>query len=407
MKISDLLESFDDLPDELMDPANWKNASVREKYKALVDAGLIEKPYFSSDIRWMDNKPDSITGKMPTDDDMPYDLKNGKMDLNQIYRDALKTYKQDQHSDALSSQEREHELAIGAEGRAELKAKAEELAEIRRQQLRKEALEDAELAFQRAETVAQRQAEMEKIKLKFKHDLDMVNTEHKNNMEAIRTGNAHEIDKMNKEHQHEKTMFDKEAGEKDKDRAERERERQQNKQNSNSADVKIDIPEPEEEDEEPQDKEFQDFKADLFKLSGLPLPAPEKKDEKQPSKYNTDDAVDVDFREVPSDDEKDNQGKPSMLPAPKKEDISKFRDIVDKFEKPAEPIKANIPNLQKKFEVGQTVKFGNWFRKEDHRVGKIIKIDRDLITIDVDGKPVQVHLGNKSLSINVVDEKEQ
>jgi hypothetical protein len=334
-----------------------------------------------------------------------------------ISREKLKITDPDAyaHQEKMRQQDREHDLNIGSEGRAELKAKADELAEIKRQQLRKEALEDAELAFQRAETRAQREAEMEKIKRQFQHDLDMINTQHKHNMEAIRTGNAHEINKMDKEHQQEKDMFDRQSKEKDKDRdadqrekdldrQERERERQQNKPKPQSPDGAFKMPEPE--PDEPKDQEFQDFKADLFKLSGLPLPAPAQQPEKVPSKFDNSDAVDIDFKEVPKKDDEEDKGNAPMLPGPKKEDISKFRDIVDKFEKPQEP-KKNIPTLQKKFEVGQTVKFGLWQRPQEHRVGKVVKVDGHKITVDVGGKPVEVHLGNKSLVINPVEDEQQ
>lgn len=225
-------------------------------------------------------------------------------------------------------QDQQYELEIGTEKRAELKAKADELAEMRRQQLRKEALEDAELAFQRAETVAQREAEMEKIKRKFEHDLNVINTEHKNNMEAIKTGNKHDLDKMDKEHRHEKDMFDREAGERDKDRRQREPEKQQNKPEPQAQPQQPEMP-----DDEPEDKEYQDFKADIFKLSGLPLPAPQKPTVK-PSKYDTSDAVDVDVKDITNrkDDEKDN--KPIGLPAPKKEGIAYFRDLVSEMDAP-------------------------------------------------------------------------
>jgi len=294
-------------------------------------------------------------------------------------------------------QDNKYQVDIGPEKRNELNAKAEELAEMRRQQLRKEALEDAELAFQRAETRAQREAEMEKIKRQFQHDLEVINTDHRNNMEAIRTGNSHEIAKMDKEHSHEKTMFDKEAKERDKDRAER--ERQQNRPSQDSGN----IPDLDKE----KDQEYQDFKADLFKLSGVPLPAPEKKDDNNPSKFDNSDAVDVDFKEVPSDDEKKNdQGKPNMLPGPKKENISYFRDLVDNMQASTAPPTKNIPNLQKKFKVGQTVEFGHFLKMDKHQVGKIVNIDDHILTIDVDGKPVKVHIGNKSLAINILDEKQ-
>ena len=252
---------------------------------------------------------------------------------------------------------------------------------------------------------------MEKIKRKFQHDLEVINTEHKNNMEAIRTGNAHDIEKMNKEHGHEKEMFDKEAGEKDKDRKEREKDREADRK-EREKDREANRPqsqqpqpnfEPEADQEEPSSPDFDQFKADLFKLSGLP--APEKKDDETPSKYNNDDAIDVDFKEIPSDDEKkDDQGKPNMLPAPKKENIADFRNIVDKFSK-EEPTRKNIPNSQKKFEIGQTVEFGPMYSVDPLQVGKIVGIDDHILTIDVNGKPVKVHIGAKSLSINIVDKK--
>lgn len=335
----------------------WDQLDAEEKFYGLDDNGLV--PDTASSWEWKDaNRSDKVL-------------------FNAIRQ----------------RQDNKYQIDIGPEKRDELKSKAEELAEIKRQQLRKESLEDAEIAFQRAETKAEREAEMEKIKRKFQHDLEVINTEHKNNMEAIRTGNAHDIEKMNKEHSHEKEMFDKEAGEREKDREANRPQSQQPQPNF----------EPEVNQEEPSSPDFDQFKADLFKLSGLP--APEKKDDETPSKYNNDDAIDVDFKEIPSDDEKkDDQGKPNMLPAPKKENIADFRNIVDKFSK-EEPTRKNIPNSQKKFEIGQTVEFGPMYSVDPLQVGKIVGIDDHILTIDVNGKPVKVHVGAKSLSINIVDEK--
>ena len=70
-------------------------------------------------------------------------------------------------------QDREYELNIGTEGRAELKRKADELAELKRQQLRKERIEDEKLAYDRAKDKAEREAEMEKIKRKYEHELKL------------------------------------------------------------------------------------------------------------------------------------------------------------------------------------------------------------------------------------------
>jgi len=114
------------------------------------------------------------------------------------YKNYLEKQKQDQ----------DHELNIGSTGRAELKQKADELAEIKREKLRSERLHDEQVAFQRAETVQQRKDEMQKIAEKYKHDLTVIDKEHRNNMEAIRTGNSHETNKMSMEFQHEKEMWD-------------------------------------------------------------------------------------------------------------------------------------------------------------------------------------------------------
>jgi hypothetical protein len=285
-------------------------------------------------------------------------------------------------------QDQEYEIEIGPEKRAELKAKADELAEMRRQQLRKEALENAELAFQRAETVAQREAEMEKIKRKFEHDLNVINTEHRNNMEAIKTGNKHDLDKMDKEHGHEKTMFDKEAGERDKDRQERERERQNNKPQNQGQGKPIVQPQEPEQEEEPEDKQYQDFKADIFKLSGLPLPAPQKPVVK-PSKYDNSDAIDVDVKDITNRKDDKENNKPMGLPAPKKENMAQLRDLVAEMDKP-----------KTKFQVGQMVKFGMWNKPEQHLTGKIVDMSTPyVLQVDVDGKTHEVHLANKSTSV--------
>lgn len=114
------------------------------------------------------------------------------------YKNYLEKQKQDQ----------DYELNIGSSGRAELKQKADELAEIKREKLRNERLHDEDVAFQRAETAQQRKDEMKKIADKYQHDLTVIDKEHRNNMEAIRTGNNHETDKMSMEFRHEKEMWD-------------------------------------------------------------------------------------------------------------------------------------------------------------------------------------------------------
>jgi len=145
------------------------------------------------------------------------------------YKNYLEKQKQDQ----------DHELNIGSAGRAELKQKADELAEIKREKLRNERLHDEETAFQRAETGQQRKDEMQKIADKYKHDLTVIDKEHRNNMEAIRTGNSHETNKMSMEFQHEKEMWD--------------RNNPQQKPQSN---FEKPIPEPEQEPEDNRGNKF-------------------------------------------------------------------------------------------------------------------------------------------------------
>ena len=226
-------EDFEDMPNELMDPQAWKKASIREKYKALVDARLVKKPTFSDEEAWMNNTPLNAGStnkynpeRMPTDKDMPYDLKRGYIDLDKIYRTALTDYQGRKHSSDLASQERDYELNLGAEGRIELKRKADELAELRREKLRNERLHDEETAFQRAETVQQRQDEMKKIADQYKHDLTVIDKEHSNNMEAIKTSNKFELDKLDKEYADAQRERDFKGSETDKEYADAQRERE-------------------------------------------------------------------------------------------------------------------------------------------------------------------------------------
>jgi hypothetical protein len=118
----------------------------------------------------------------------------------------------------IRQQDREYALGAGTEKRLELKRKADEIAEIKREKLRNERVEDEENAFRRAETVAQRQAEMEKIRRAYEHELSVINTEHRNNMEVVKTGNSHEINKLNMEYAQANRDRDEKRGERDKDR---------------------------------------------------------------------------------------------------------------------------------------------------------------------------------------------
>ena len=216
-------EDFEDLPNELMDPQAWKALDIRQKYKALVDAGLIKQDRYSTlEKDWMNDDG----SKYPLDHVFrPDGLKDGSLDLNKIYRSAQADYQGRTHSSNVTSQDRENELNIGSEGRAESKRKADELAEMRREKLRNERLHDEETAFQRAETVQQREDEMKKIADQYKHDLTVIDKEHGNNMEAIKTSNKFELDKLDKEYADAQRERDFKGGETDKEYADAQRER--------------------------------------------------------------------------------------------------------------------------------------------------------------------------------------
>lgn len=237
-----LKEDFEDMPDELMDPAVWKKLPVNEKYKALMDAGLVEKlgSYYTG---WLNGELQKNGKPYPDDVYTPYNVRKGELDLNKVYRRELAKYQDRKHGSDLTSQDREYELEIGSAGRAEIIRKANELAEMKRVTLRNERLQDEEVAFQRAETIQQRKDEMKKIADKYQHDLTVIDKEHRNNMESIRTGNDHEIKKIDKEHAEARREREHSSSESDKDRAEREREREQNR-------PKPEKPEPEYEPEE-------------------------------------------------------------------------------------------------------------------------------------------------------------
>jgi hypothetical protein len=240
-----LKEDFEDMPDELMDPSVWKKLPVNEKYKALMDAGLVEKlgSYYTG---WLNGELQKNGKPYPDDVYTPYNVRNGELDLNKVYRRELAKYQDRKHGSDLTSQDREYELEIGSAGRAEIIRKANELAEMKRVTLRNERLQDEEVAFQRAETIQQRKDEMKKIADKYQHDLTVIDKEHRNNMESIRTGNDHEIKKIDKEHAEARREREHSSSESDKDRAEREREREQNRPKPE----KPEKPEPEYEPEE-------------------------------------------------------------------------------------------------------------------------------------------------------------
>jgi predicted HTH domain antitoxin len=98
-------------------------------------------------------------------------------------------------------QDATYQVQIGPEKRAELSKMVEELAEMRRQQARKEKLEDEAIAYQRYQDEQQRQDAFKKIEMQYQQELKVINTNHANGMEAIRTGNSHEIQKIELAHQ--------------------------------------------------------------------------------------------------------------------------------------------------------------------------------------------------------------
>jgi len=217
-------EDFEDLPNELLDPQAWKALDIRQKYKALVDAGLIKLGRFGDlSKKWMNDDGTNY----PLDHTFtPDGLKDGSLDLNKIYRSAQADYQDRTHSSNITSQDRENELNIGSEGRNEVKRKADELAEMRREKLRSERLHDEETAFQRAETVQQREDEMKKIADQYKHDLTVIDKEHRNNMEAIKTNNTFELDKLDKEYKDAQREREFKGSETDKEYADAQRERE-------------------------------------------------------------------------------------------------------------------------------------------------------------------------------------
>jgi hypothetical protein len=98
-------------------------------------------------------------------------------------------------------QDATYQVQIGTEKRAELSKMVEELAEMRRQQARKEKLEDEAIAYQRFQDEQQRQDAFKKIEMQYQQELKVIDTNHRNGMEAIRTGNSHEIQKIELAHQ--------------------------------------------------------------------------------------------------------------------------------------------------------------------------------------------------------------
>jgi hypothetical protein len=187
-------EDFDSIPDSLQDLDAFKKLPAIDQFYLLQNAGLISKRlnFYSNPVK----------------------------DL-----DFVGIYKKAKHDRDLTNSDRENELNIGSEGRTELKRKADELAEIKREKLRNERLHDEEVAFQRAETVQQRQDEMKKIADQYKHDLTVIDKEHSNNMEAIKTNNKFELEKLDKEYNDNQRERDFKSGESDKEFRDRNKDR--------------------------------------------------------------------------------------------------------------------------------------------------------------------------------------
>jgi hypothetical protein len=205
----------------------------------------------------------------------------------------------------LQRQQQQYDVEIGPEKRAELNAKAEELAEMRRQQLRAERVEDEKIAYERYKDKAEREDAMKKIEMQYQQELTVINTEHRNNMEAIRTGNAHEINKLDMEYA--------EAARERQHELDRDKLRQQQQQ-AQRPEAEPQFPEPEDEkDEEPGEP----FRPQAPAGPALTAPAPTK-----PNKYNNDDVIDVDYKEEPP-----KPGKPPQLPRPTNEAVDLFNRI--------------------------------------------------------------------------------
>jgi len=127
-----------------------------------------------------------------------------------LRRDARRkgmTVAQYKHYLATQDQDREYELTIGPAARAELKRQADEIAELKRQQLRQERLEDEAAAHQRYTEKAEREMEMEKIRKAYQHELNVINNKHTNSLQTLNAENSHDIRKLSIQQQHELTML--------------------------------------------------------------------------------------------------------------------------------------------------------------------------------------------------------
>jgi hypothetical protein len=249
------------------DLSQWDEFSSEEKFYALQELGLV--PDTASSWEWKDATR-----------------------LDRALQTAIRT-----------NQDERYQTELGPEKRAELNTKADELAEMQRQQLRQERIEDQKIAYDRYKDEAERKDAMAKIDKEYKNNLEVINTEHRNNMEAIRTGNKHEIEKINLDHEEaareRKHEFDRDDRNRDRDSESNNREQ--------------DMPDPQDEPED--DDEGEPFRPQAPAGPALSAPKPDKK----PSKYDNSDAIDADNKEVPDDKEDKKPRKPPQLPKPSTE----------------------------------------------------------------------------------------
>lgn len=151
----------------------WQNLTAEEKHSAF------RAIYGYETDQLFRNNTYNLTGYFPKEED-----------LDNVLYSMIKKRQDDSY-----------QIQIGPEKRAELARMVEELAEMRRQQARKEKLEDEAIAYQRYQDEQQRQDAFKKIEMQYQQELKVINTNHRNGMEAIRTGNSHEIQKIELAHQ--------------------------------------------------------------------------------------------------------------------------------------------------------------------------------------------------------------
>lgn len=283
------------------------------------------------------------------------------------YQNYLKKQQQDQ----------EYELGIGSEKRAELKQKAEDLSELKRQQLRKERMEDEAVAHQRYTEKAERDIAMEKIKRQYDHELTVINTQHKNSMETIKTGNSHDIDKLGMEQRHEMAMLRAQQDERPSQSNDNKRPDDGKDQDDQGAEP-TDMPEKDEDDyvsPKPGDRFDPNTGRPIYPQYDAP-PQAQVGYEKpaKPSKYNDDDIIDVDAKPV-------KPNKPLGLPSPDKkisDDVKRLKDL------------AGIKSSKGVDEAGDYESERD-FRNRERNAG--LETERNNLQVSINGRPWKVFPG--------------